>query len=105
LALRTRGRIHLGTASKNPVNNSPFYKGHDRIDRFEGIHASTRPAYEAFKAWLEELDSYSQEQAHEALVAFLHVRAKAQQEEDAVKAREWVQHARSMTCSTRCTSS
>jgi hypothetical protein len=77
LQRRVRGRVHLGTLSKNPVNNSPFYKGPGRIDRFK-VAGYMIPIYEQFRDWLEELNGYTQEQAHEALVAFLRERAGAQ---------------------------
>ena len=81
-----RGRVHLGTLSKNPVNNSPFLRGPGRIDRFDKIASTTRPVYETFVRWLDDLNGYDGTHAHEALVAFLHERARIQREKDAASA-------------------
>lgn len=86
LQSRVRGRVHLGTLSKNPVNNSPFLRGPSRIDRFDKIASSARPVYEAFVRWLGELNAYDQSKAHDALVAFVRVRGDAQRAEDAASA-------------------
>lgn len=81
-----RGRVHLGTPSKNPLNNSSFYRGPVRIDRFTAIAGYIRPIYDALVRWLDELDGYTAEQAHAALVAFLHVRIDVQRREVAAAA-------------------
>jgi hypothetical protein len=83
---RVRGRVHLGTLSKNPVNNSPFLRGPARIDRIDKIHPSTRAIFDAFVRWLDELNGYDQVKAHDALVAFLHHRMHVQQARDEVSA-------------------
>ncbi len=79
---RVRGRVHLGTLSKNPVNNSPFLRGPARIDRFDKIHPATRAIFDAFVRWLDDLNGYDQGKAHNALVAFLHQRMRVQQIRD-----------------------
>jgi hypothetical protein len=66
--------FHLGATGKWPLNNSPFYKNHARIDRFEGIDARARPYYDDLVRYLHELDRISSEQATHALGAFLHRR-------------------------------
>lgn len=83
LQARVRGRVHLGTLSKNPVNNSPFLRGPGRIDRFDKIASSTRPIYDMFVRWLDDLNGYDEAEAHDALVSFLHERARVQRSEDA----------------------
>jgi SacI restriction endonuclease len=86
LQARVRGRVHLGTLSKNPVNNSPFLRGPGRIDRFDKIASSTRPVYDMFVRWLDDLNSYNKTEAHDALVSFLHERTRVQRSEDAASA-------------------
>lgn len=83
---RVRGRVHLGTLSRNPVNNSPFLRGPGRIDRFDKISPTTRPLYETFVRWLSELNGYDKANAHDALVSFLHERARVQRTYDAASA-------------------
>ena len=86
LQARVRGRVHLGTLSKNPVNNSPFLRGPARIDRFDSIGPKTRPIFDMFVRWLDDLNGYDKAEAHDALVSFLHERGRVQQSEDAVSA-------------------
>jgi hypothetical protein len=66
--------FHLGATGKWPLNNSPFYKNHARIDRFEGIDARARPFYDDLVRYLHELDRLDSSQATRALAAFLHRR-------------------------------
>lgn len=86
LQRRVRGRVHLGTTSKWPVNNSPFLHGPERIDRFTKIAPATRQLYETFVRWLDDLNGYDQAKAHDALVAFLRVRGDVQRRKDAASA-------------------
>jgi SacI restriction endonuclease len=86
LQSRVRGHVHLGTLSKNPVNNSPFLRGPARIDRFDSIGPQTRPIYDMFVRWLDDLNGYDKAEAHDALVSFLHERTRVQRSEDAASA-------------------
>jgi hypothetical protein len=82
---RVRGTAHLGTLSRWPLNNAPFLRGPARIEQFV-VAGYMRPVYEEFKAWMTELDGYAEQQAYDALVAFLRVRMAAQQAEEAAYA-------------------
>ena len=86
LQARVRGHVHLGTLSKNPVNNSPFLRGPGRIDRFDRIGPKTKPIYDMFVRWLDDLNGYNKAEAHDALVSFLHERTRVQRSVDAVSA-------------------
>lgn len=80
-----RGKVHLGTLSKWPMNNAPFLRGPARIDRFT-VAGYLKHVYDEYLGWMQELDGYTADQAYEALVAFLSVRMRAQLDEDAVAA-------------------
>lgn len=80
-----RGRVHLGTASANPMNNSPFYRGDDRIERIQ-VAGYLKHVFDTYRDWLREADGYAQPRAYAALVAFVKVRMAAQQAEDAALA-------------------
>lgn len=82
---RVRGKVHLGTLSKWPMNNAPFLRGPARIDRFT-IAGYLRHVYDEYLGWMQELDGYNADQAYDALVAFLRVRMKAQHDEAAAAA-------------------
>lgn len=82
---QVRGRVHLGTLSKWPVNNAPFLRGPARIERFVVAGYLTH-VYDEYLDWMRELDGYAAQQAYEALVAFLRVRIGAQASQDAVAA-------------------
>lgn len=86
LQSRVRGHVHLGTLSKNPVNNSPFLRGPGRIDRFDRIGPKTKPIYDMFVRWLDDLNGYNKAEAHDALVSFLHERTRVQRSVDATSA-------------------
>ncbi len=94
---KVRGRVHLGTLSKWPLNNSPFLRGPHRIDHFTAVSGHTRQAYDEFVRWLDELNGYDAAKAHAALVAFLRVRAELQRRESAAaKATARIGPARSL---------
>lgn len=80
LASENKGRYHLGTTSKNPLNNRPFLGGPSRIDEFEKIHAKARPAYLLFRDCLVDLDGLTKDEAAQALTAFLRVRMSTRDE-------------------------
>lgn len=80
-----RGTVHLGTLSKNPMNNSPFLRGPPQIERFV-IAPYMRHVYDEYLGWMHELDGYDRAKAYEALVAFLRTRLQAQRDEDAAAA-------------------
>lgn len=80
-----RGKVHLGTLSKWPMNNAPFLRGPARIDRFT-VAPYLKHVYDEYLGWMQELDDYTADQAYDALVAFLRVRMRAQLDEDAVAA-------------------
>ena len=76
-----RGIVHLGTPSANPMNNAPFLRGNPRVDRLT-VAGYLRHVYDTYLDWLREADSYTAEQSYSALVAFVHVRMKVQQDDD-----------------------
>ncbi len=78
MAERNLGRFHMGATGRNPMNNRPFLGGPPRIDEFEKISRKARPAYEAYRDCLIELNRLSSDQAKTALVAWLRVRMDAQ---------------------------
>jgi hypothetical protein len=80
-----RGKVHLGTLSKNPMNNAPFLRGPPRIERFT-VAPYMQHVYDEYVGWMQELDGYDGDAAYKALVSFLRVRLKAQQDEDAAAA-------------------
>jgi hypothetical protein len=80
-----RGRVHLGTLSKWPMNNAPFLRGPARIERFV-VAGYLRHLYDEYLDWMRELDGYTADQAYDALVAFLRTRVAAQASEDAAAA-------------------
>jgi hypothetical protein len=67
----TRYGYHLGATGKWPLNNSPFYRNNNRIDRFTGIKAADRPYYEDFVRYLQDLNRLDEKKAQLALAAFL----------------------------------
>jgi hypothetical protein len=77
-----RGQVHLGTLSKNPMNNAPFLRGPPRVDRFT-VASYLQHVYREYLVWMQELDGYDRSTAHRALVAYLRVRMRVQIEEDA----------------------
>lgn len=83
LQKRVRGIAHLGTLSKDPVNNRPFLGGNPRLDRIDNVAGYLSHVFDTYIEWLRELDGYSVEQANAALVAFLRVRMEVQVAEDA----------------------
>lgn len=80
-----RGRVHLGTLSKWPLNNAPFNRGPSRVDRFV-IAGYLQHVYDEYLDWMRELDGYKAPQAYDALVAFIRVRMDVQAAEDAAGA-------------------
>lgn len=76
LAKRNEGRYHLGTKSKNPVNNSPFYGSRVRVDEFTGINPRAKPAYELFRDCMVDLNNHSSGDALLALAAYLRIRMR-----------------------------
>jgi hypothetical protein len=82
---QVRGKAHLGTLSKWPMNNAPFLRGPARIERFV-VAGFTKHVYDEYVGWMGELDGYSSSQAFDALVAFLRVRIAVQVAENAAAA-------------------
>lgn len=82
---KVRGKVHLGTLSKWPMNNAPFLRGPARIERFV-IAGYLRHIYDDYVDWMRELDGYPSSQAYDALVAFIRVRLNAQVAADASSA-------------------
>jgi hypothetical protein len=74
LAAHNHERFHMGTPSRNPMNNRPFLGGPSRIDEFTKVSAAARSSYELFRDCLVDLNRMNSEQATEALAAWLRVR-------------------------------
>lgn len=80
-ALRTVGEFmasqaprygyHLGAPGAWPLNNSPFFRNADRIDRFTNIRGDAKPYHDDFVRYLQDLNRLDEEQALVALAAFL----------------------------------
>lgn len=81
LALHNEGRFHLGAQGRWPLNNRPFLGGPARIDEFTKISTRAKPAFEAFRDSLRDLNKLDRDGATLALAAFLRVRMAAQQSE------------------------
>lgn len=69
-----RGRWDVGTTGKNPLNNRPFLGAAHRIDRFVKVHKGAREGYGAVCDWLRDLNARNEQEALDALVAWLRVR-------------------------------
>ncbi|MCW2949635.1 MAG: SacI restriction endonuclease [Thermoleophilia bacterium] len=82
LQKRVRGIAHLGTLSKDPVNNRPFLGGHPRIDHLDNVASYVRHVFDEYVEWMREVDGYGADDAYDALVTFLKVRMRAQAEEN-----------------------
>jgi len=80
-----RNIVHLGTPSANPMNNAPFLRGNARVDRLT-VAGYLRHVYDTYVDWLREADGYTLDQAYSALVAFVYVRMRVQQDEDSKRA-------------------
>lgn len=78
MAKQNHGRYHMGATGRNPMNNRPFLGGPARVDEFTKISAAARPAYEAYRDCLIDLNKLSTGQASDALVAWLRVRMQVQ---------------------------
>lgn len=87
LAQQNDGRYHLGAQGRWPLNNRPFLGGPSRIDEFTKISNKARPAFEAFKDALRDLNRLERAEAVEALAAFLRVRMAVQGSERAAARR------------------
>jgi hypothetical protein len=62
---------HLGPTGPWPLNNSPFYRNADRIDRFTNIRADAKPYYDDLVRYLQDLNRLNEDQALLGLAAFL----------------------------------
>ena len=62
---------HLGATGPWPLNNSPFYRNHDRIDRFTNIRADAKPYYDDLVRYLQDLNRLDEDKALLGLAAFL----------------------------------
>jgi len=81
---------HLGATGPWPLNNSPFYRNADRIDRFTRIRAGDKECYQDLVRYLQALNRLGAQGAVLALAAFLRRRiayAKALQAQTAKVAR------------------
>jgi hypothetical protein len=74
LSRHNSGRFHLGATGRWPLNNRPFLGGPSRIDEFAKILPRARPAFELFLDCVTDLNRLNEDEALEALAAFLHVR-------------------------------
>jgi len=63
--------FHLGATGRWPLNNAPFNRNHERIDRFHSISPRAQPFYQDFVRYLVELDRATADEATEALAVFL----------------------------------
>jgi hypothetical protein len=62
---------HLGATGPWPLNNSPFYRNADRIDRFTNIRGDAKPYYEDLVRYLQDLNKLTEDEAVLGLAAFL----------------------------------
>jgi hypothetical protein len=62
---------HLGPTGPWPLNNSPFYRNADRIDRFTNIRTDAKPYYEDLVRYLQDLNRLNEDEALLGLAAFL----------------------------------
>jgi len=62
---------HLGRTGPWPLNNSPFYRNADRIDRFTNIRADAKPYYADLVRYLQDLNRLTEDEALLGLAAFL----------------------------------
>lgn len=81
LAQQNNGRYDLGAKGRWPLNNRPFLGGPARIDEFTKISGRARPAYEAFRDALRDLNRLERTEALSALASFLRVRMDVQEVE------------------------
>ena len=65
---------HMGVTGQWPLNNSPFYRNADRIDRFTSLRSDVRTFHEDFVRYLQDLAKLTAEDALLALAAFLRLR-------------------------------
>jgi len=62
---------HLGATGPWPLNNSPFYRNADRIDRFTNIRADAKPYHDDLVRYLQDLNRLTEDDALLGLAAFL----------------------------------
>jgi SacI restriction endonuclease len=67
----TRYGYHLGATGPWPLNNSPFYRNADRIDRFTNVRADAKPYHEDLVRYLQDLNRLTEDEALLGLAAFL----------------------------------
>lgn len=67
----SRYGFHLGATGPWPLNNSPFYRNAERIDRFTNIRADAKPYHEDFVRYLQDLNRLPEDDALLGLAAFL----------------------------------
>jgi hypothetical protein len=61
---------HLGVTGPEPLNNQPWF-GSSRVDRITNLHAEAKPFHREVVRYLSDLNRLSEEQAFEALAAFI----------------------------------
>jgi hypothetical protein len=64
---------HLGVTRPEPLNNQPWFAG-ERIDRFTRLKPGVQPFHNAFVRYMRQLNGVSEEEATNALAAFLRTR-------------------------------
>jgi hypothetical protein len=62
---------HLGATGPWPLNNSPFYRNADRIDRFTNIRGDAKPYHDDLVRYLQDLNRLTEDEALLGLAAFL----------------------------------
>jgi hypothetical protein len=67
---------NLGVTGPEPLNNQPWFS-HDRIDRIERIRPDVLPFWQALVRYLRDLQGLDEDDALEALAAFLRLRLEA----------------------------
>lgn len=85
LAANNRGRFHMGTKSKNPMNNRPFLGGPGRIDEFTKIKPNAKPSFDLYCDCLSDLNRLDADGARQAFAAWMRVRMEVLTEEAAVR--------------------
>jgi hypothetical protein len=73
---------HLGVTGPEPLNNQPWF-GSSRVDRITNLHVEAKPFHRDLVRYLSDLNRLSQEQAFEALAAFIGRRMTVAAEERA----------------------
>jgi hypothetical protein len=74
---------HLGVTGPEPLNNQPWF-GSSRVDRITNLHAEAKPFHRDVVRYLSDLNRLNEEQAFEALAAFIRRRMTYATEERAL---------------------